>query len=421
MHSRTGRGEQRALMRLRLLLPLLTLAVAPRAMATPDCQQALLESLGWRFTTAPVATPVIATGQPCDRANLAEAQAAGDLRVLLPVTFDPASRAALQARLLAEPATTCAFGFRLGDATRRAVDALATNRGFRFSGLQVGWIGFGPTGAARDGWTPIAPFGRGYIPRAGNWNAIQAFTRGQVRAECGVGRQVAQFAAQAALFGPQGFDAAFDAGEIAIGAWHVLNRSGGILQGASAGVLTRDGLARNASSQGRQAFMGVPGYIGHVFDRGHLDDIHNQAQNFVVYDVSPEAATALRQHGGFAYYNARMRDAWRLSRTLPAAGRRPFQRLLSERDPALRSALSPAQRDTLAQIDAVLDDPFFRGFRVYVHRQGVQPIGYHLVRMLDRNPRTPFKVEFALHNVHTTLMRRWLDYRLQACSAGIMP
>lgn len=408
-------------MRLRRLLPLLMLAVAPRAIATTDCEQVLLERLGWRFTTADVATPTIAAGHPCDRASITEAQAAGDLRVLLPADVPPASREALQQELFADPATTCAFGFLLGDATRRAVDALVANRGYRFSGIQIGWVGFGPTGAARDGWKPIAPFGRGYIPRAGNWEAIQAFQRGQVRSECGVGRQVAQFAAQAELFGPQGFDTAFEAAEIAIGTWHVLNRSAGVLQGGAAGAMTRDGLARKAAAQGRQAFMGVPGYIGHVFDRRYLDDIHNQAQNFVVYDVSPEAAAALRQHAGFAYFNARMDEAWRLARTLPRGGRRHFQRLLSERDARLRAVLSPAQRGTVARIDAILDDPFFRGFRVYVHRQGVKPVGHHLVRMLDRNPRTPFKVEFALHNVHTTLMRRWFDHRLRACRAGTTP
>lgn len=402
----------------RILLPLLMLACAPGVAATPGCEQALLESLGWRFATTQVAEPRIQAGAPCDRASLAEAQAAGDLRVLLPTLLDPAARARLHARLLADPASTCAFGFRLGDATRRGVDQLVGNRGFRFSWLQVGWIGFGPTGAGRDGWTRIAPFGRGYIPRNGNWNAIQGFYRGQVRAECGVGRQVAQFAAQAELFGPAGFDDAFAAEEIAIGTWHVLNRSGGILQGAAAGEYTRDGLARDASARGRQALMGVPGYIGHVFDRSHLDDIHNQAQNFVVYDVSAAAAAALRRHGGFAHYNARMDEAWALARTLPAGGRHHFQRLLFERDARLRTRLAGSQLDTLARLDAILADPFFTGFHVYVHRQGVQPIGYHLARMLDRNPRTPFKVEFALHNVHTTLMRRWFEHRLRYCTGA---
>lgn len=403
--------------RLRLLLPLL-LACAPAAGAGPDCRQALLETLGWRFEQAPVAAPEVLGGLPCERATLAEAQAAGDLRVRLPPGLPAAQRDALLARLLDDPATTCAFGFRLGAATRRAVDALVANPGYRFTGLQLGWIGFGPGGAARDGWRPIAAFGRGYVPRAGNWNAIQAFYRGRVRSECGVGRQVAQFAAQAELFGPAGFDRAFAAGEIAIGTWHVLNRSGGILQGAAAGEFTHDGLARAASARGRQALVGVPGFLEHVFARSTLDDINNQAQNFVVYDVDAAAAAALRAHGGFGHYNARMREAWRLSRGFPRGGRRYFERLLWERDPRLRAAVAPAQRDALARLDALLADPFFTGFRIYVHRQGVRPVGYHVARMLDRNPRTPYAIQFALHNVHTTLMRRWFDDRLRQCAAG---
>ena len=62
---------------------------------------------------------------------------------------------------------------------------------------------------------------------------------------------------------------------------------------------------------------------------------------------------------------------------------------------------------------ALLDDPFYRGFMIYVHPQGVRPIGFHVARLLDRNPRTPYAIELALHNLHTTLYRRWLDSRLR--------
>ena len=60
----------------------------------------------------------------------------------------------------------------------------------------------------------------------------------------------AQYAAQAELYGAEGFDAAFDASEIVIGRWRVLNEGNGILQGASAGAYTRDGGAREASRVG---------------------------------------------------------------------------------------------------------------------------------------------------------------------------
>lgn len=394
---------------------------ATAAGAEGHCGLGALASLGWRFEPAPAATmvPAIEAGRPCERATLSEAHAAGDLRVRVPADADAVQLDALEAGLRAHPATRCAYGLALGVATRRAVDRLVANDGFRFSALQLGWVGFGPTGSARDGWQPMASFGRAYRPRAGNAAAITGFYDGQVRAECGVGRQVAQYAAQAELFGAEGFDAAFDAGEIVIGTFNQLRASDSVLLGARAGEFVRDGLARRASAQGRQAFMGLPGFIFHVFDRMHLDDIHNQAENFVVYDVTPEAATALRAHGGFAHYNARSRVLWELSRSLPVARDDDYyERLLSDRDPALRAALDPAARDTVARMDAILDDPFFRGFRIYVHKLGVQTVGWHLARLLDHNPRTPFRIELALHNAHTTLLERYLDYRAGECGAS---
>ena len=35
--------------------------------------------------------------------------------------------------------------------------------------------------------------------------------------------------------------------------------------------------------------------------------------------------------------------------------------------------------------------------------------------LLDRNPHTPFRIELALHNLHTTLYDRWVAYRVGAC------
>ena len=402
----------------KLLLSVALAAAGAAPAAARDCERTLLEELGWRFVATDGAQPRVAPGTPCERAGLAEAQAMGDLQVAVPSSAGSEALATLHQQLLAHPATTCAYAFKLGDATQRAVDRLAANPHYRFSSMQTGWIGFGIGGAARDGWRPIAGFGRGFVPRAGNWDAINGFYRGQVRAECGVGRQVAQFAAQAELYGPRGFDAAFRADEIAIGTWHVLNRSGGILQGEAAGAMTHDGLARRASALGRQAFMGVPGYIEHVFGRDTLDDINNQAENFVVYAVSAEAAAALRARGGFADYNTMAEQLWRLSRLLPRHGGRYFERLLMERDPTLRAQLDDQQRATLAKLDAIVADPFFSGFRIYVHRHGVTPVAYHFARLLDRNPRTPFQVALALHNVHTTLKQRWIEHRLSNCANG---
>jgi hypothetical protein len=414
-------GARRRRGRLHGWVAWLSLAACTAAGAAPrvdgDCSRRLLEEFGWRFAATHENAVRIEPGTPCDRATLAASQSAGDLQVFVPEHLDASDRARLHAQLLAHPATTCAFGFRLGDATRRAVDKLVANDGFRFSALQVGWIGFGPTGARRDGWTPVASFGRGYQPADGNWRAIEGFYTGAVRGECGLGRQVAQYATQAELYGREAFDAEFGADEIVIGTFNRLRDTRSILLGSSAGEFVRDGVAEAASRDGRQAFMGLPGFIYHVFDRSKLDDLNNQAENFVVYDVSAPAAAALRVHRGFEYYNDRNREIWSLARTMEARRvRRFFERLLYERDPELRAALSPADREVLARLDAELADPFYRGFALYVHRQGVKPVGFHIARLLDRNPRTPFRIELALHNVHTTLYQRYVQHRLRACS-----
>ena len=79
------------------------------------------------------------------------------------------------------------------------------------------------------------------------------------------------------------------------------------------------------------------------------------------------------------------------------------------------------RRRRLRRLDALLADPFYRGFEIYVHKQGVKPVGFHIARLLDRNPRTPFRIELALHNLHTTLYDRYVAYRLRQCEREALP
>lgn len=399
----------------------LAAAPDPADQASADCLAALLRQLGWRIDSTPDAQPRLLPGEPCTRASLADAQAHGDLQAALPARWTAAQRRDALRALLDTPATHCGYFLRLGAATQRAVARLQDNPGYRFSAVQLGWIGFGPGGARRQGWQRFRSFGRGYRPVHGNARAIEAFYSGRVRSECGVGRQVAQLATQRELYGDAGFDRAFSAGELSIGTFLTLHRTDSILLGAHAGEFFADGKAARTSQLGGAAFLGAPGFIAHVFERRYLDDINNQAENFVVAAVSAEAASALRAHGGFAYYDRSNRRIWELAQALRGRGRERFEKLLFDRDPALRATLSPAQRSVLAQIDALLDDPFYRGFEVYVHPKGVKPIGYHVARLLDRNPRTPFAIDLALHNLHTTLYRRWRDQQLQACAQAPSP
>jgi len=404
-----------------MVMALLLASPAGSAAAAADCTQGLLQRLGWRFEVAAVSAPQIQGGPVCTRASLVEAQAAGDLRVRWPQTLDGAQREALLQQLLEDPATVCAYAFELGAATRRAATSLQGNPQFRFSGAQLGWIGFGMQGARAQGWQRVRSFGRGYVPVDGNSRALQAFYGGAVRAECGVGRQVAQLATQRELYGDAAFDAEFTAGELSIGTFIALHGTDSVLLGAHAGDFLADGKAVRTSARGRQAFAGVPGFIEHVYDKSTLDDLSNQAENFVVVDVGPDAAQALARHGGLAWYDQRNAELWQLAQGLPRVGRRYFERLLFERDPGLRARLPARYHARLARMDQVLDDPFYQQFVIYVHPRGIRPIGYHIARLLDRNPRTPFSIDLAVHNLHTTLYRRWREAQLRHCASTGRP
>ncbi|WP_401747994.1 hypothetical protein [Stenotrophomonas muris] len=409
-------------MRGRWLIAALLLAPAwVVAAPSPDCTQGLLQRLGWRFEDAGLRAPQVHKGPVCTRSSLAAAQAAGDLRVRWPADLPAGERQALLQQLLEDPATVCAYAFELGAATRRATSALQGNATFRFSGPQLGWIGFGLRGAPAQGWQRTRSFGRGFVPSAGNSHALQAFYSGAVRAECGVGRQVAQLATQRELYGDAAFDTEFAADELSIGTFLALHATDSILLGAHAGEFFADGKAVRISAMGRQAFVGVPGFIEHVYDNGTLDDLSNQAENFVVVTVGEGAAQALAQHGGLAWYDQRNAELWKLAQDIPRIGQRYFERLLFERDPQLRARLAPRYHDTLARMDQLLDDPFYQQFVIYVHPRGIRPIGYHVARLLDRNPRTPFSIDLAVHNLHTTLYRRWREAQLRHCAATGRP
>lgn len=385
------------------------------------CREQVLQALGWRIHDDGPPVPRIAGGQPCRHGSLAQARAAGDLQLWLPRGLDAVARQRVLAEALDDPASRCAWSIALGQATRRAAARLQGNPGYRFTAVQLGWIGFGLAGARAQGWAPTRSFGRGYRPAGTNTGAIEAFYSGHVRSECGVGRQVAQLAGLRELFGDAGFDRDFAPGELTIGTFATLHDSDSILLGRHAGPLVADGKGRRAAQAGRQAFMGLPGFIEHMRPRRYLDDLNNQAENFVVTDVTADAADALAAHDGLAHYDALNDQLWRLSQQLPRLARHQYQRLLDGRDARLLARFTPAQRERLARMQALLDDPFYRGFMVYVHPQGIRPIGFHVVRLLDLNPRTPYAIELTLHNLPTTIYRRWLEGRLRDCAATATP
>lgn len=378
--------------------------------AQPDsnaCIRRVLAQLGWVLVDAEDGSVVISHHADC----MADSAAALTRR-------SGASHAVLSSGvsdLLHSPASHCAFSMRLGEATRRAVDRLVANDGFRFTSLQTGWIGFGVGGPQRDGWQRVRSFGRGFQPLDLPSRAIEGWYSGTVRAECGVGRQIAQYASLYELFGRDGFDASFASDEIVVGTFNQLHTTDSVLLGRQSGEFFADGEGRKTASLGAPAWNGLPGFIVHVFERSTLDDVNNQAENFVVYRVSDEAAEALRLHGGFDHYNHQTRQLWELARRSDLTAQRIFERLLYERDAELLAAISPQNQALIVQMQTILSDPFFQGFEVYVHPKGVKPVAYHFARLLDRNPRTPFRIELALHNLHTTIYARWIEHLLAQC------
>ncbi len=383
--------------------------------ADPDsaCHIRFLRHLGWQVDTDPQLRIEVGGGNVCRFEDASEARTSGALRLVLPGN-DPAQSRELIADALASEASQCAFAMRVGVATRRAVDRLVANEDFRFTAIQTGWIGFGTGGARAAGWRPSASWGRRYVP-VHPTRAIRAFYDRPMRAECGVGRQVAQLATLMELFGARNFENSFDAEELAIGTFNKLGASRSVLLGSSRGKMIADGLARKSSALGRQAFSGAPGFLFHVFDADTLSSPNNQAQNFVVYDVSAKAAAELRKRDGFAYFNTQNHKIWQLSATFQLRGNRRFQRLLTDGDPGLERRLTASEHVALQKMRKYLDDPFYSGFRVYGHPHAVKPIGWFVVRMLDKNPRTPFRVELGLHNLGTEIRDRYARTWISDC------
>jgi hypothetical protein len=69
----------------------------------------------------------------------------------------------------------------------------------------------------------------------------------------------------------------------------------------------------------------------------------------------------------------------------------------------------------------LLGDPFYQQFLIYVHPRGIKPIGAHVARLLDRNPRTPYVIELAMNNLQTTLFERWVQAQTGDCAAARAP
>lgn len=375
-----------------------------------SCELDVLQQLGWRVvpTDSVKQSSPFNTAAVCQSVDLQDAYQQQLLQ--LPDNFSPSQ---LQDALHSQ-ASRCAFQFKVGKAVQQATQRLMANPHYRFTALQMGWVHFSDAVSAKQ-WQQTKNFGRRFQPKLSNSDAAQVFYSGRLRAECGTGRQIAQIATLRELFGDAGFNQAFTAAELSIGTFMSLHDSDSVLLGRNKGQLFADGSGVKTAALGQQAWLGTPGFIVHVKEAKYLDDMSNQAENFVVVDVSAKAQQQLAASGGFAKFNRDNEQFWQYSQQISMVGKRYFERLLIENDVALWQGLPAKQRAIAEKMRAILEQPFYQEFVVHVHPMGNKPIAYHLARLLDRNPRTPYKIELALHNLPTEIYQRWLNTQLAQC------
>ncbi|UOO88514.1 hypothetical protein LVJ82_13710 [Vitreoscilla massiliensis] len=404
MHS----GLQRLVCKLGVFWAGVCLSAAAYADA---CELTVLQQLGWQTSAATVSTDDrgsdVNSVAVCQAQSLEAAQAQRLLKLQVGHAHD------LQAALYGQ-SSRCAFQMQVRRAVFEATRKLSANRGFRFTWVQSGWLSFSG-GSEAQGWRATKSFGRRYEPLWRNSLAFDAFVHGRLRTECGTGRQIAQLSMLRELFGDEGFDRMFSASELSIGTFVSLHDSDSILLGRHKGEQFADGNGRKTAAMGKQAWLGAPGFIEHVKPKSFVDDISNQAENFIIVDVGDAAQQQLQAAQGFERINADNERIWLWSQQLTMVGERYFERLLYEKDARLWQALPAKQYRIAKHMQDTLAQPQYRQFQVYVHPMGTKPLAYHIARLLDRNPRTPYKIELALHNLPTEIYPRWVQFQLQQC------
>ena len=408
-----------------LVLPVLLLLAAPNTLAgaspatdvrarfvsllTPEQRAELLflEHEGWRIVpSTSVSEITIQGGWPCAREDLAAAQAAGDLQILVPPTVeDDAIRAVgqrLQALSFSLP-TRCAHQLRTVPAVVRATRKLSENteRGwyifpqvFMFDSLTFKMLPPEPEWLW-DKWLCVA--------QAKPSDAISCFYDRRHTAECYVGQWIALYAIQYEIFGEPLFDEAFRPEEFTMG------RPGDQRETPIGKYVTADyskewrvmvvppdrwqyDMGLNLARLGPAAFAGASGVVENVYEGMDTND------NMVVVSVSPRANQLMLDKGGFAYLQELTERIWEIHRT----GRRGFI-------PGASGGEAPKK------IAKVLEDPIFSEVMVYVHPYGVVPLGEVVEKRIGRTHK-PMKVrlydnglaDFFFRRYHEAIVRRLL-------------
>jgi hypothetical protein len=366
---------------------------------------AFLEHLGWRFVAdANVKSVTVEAGTPGQRTSIAEAQAAGDLRVRLPA--DPAANADLRGRLeaLADGIPSrLAWQHRMEAAVRTATGkfiAAAKAGRFKFPPLlfwESPWFQFHPPQpqwAKRD---------KIYVVESRPSQAIEAFyTRGG-QAECYTAQWLVAYAAQYELHGAEAFDETFRGEEIVVGRPSDVRPTpiGQTMRAEAtypyrALLIPPDRLSedpgRELARHGPKAFAALTGIVR------LQDETDGGNQNITTISVSPRACEVLRTRG-IAYVSELGRRA--------AAAHKARGRLRGGREAGSASA----------EYERILADPVLSEWIVYVQPFGNIPVANMFRREIEENDK-PTYVLLYVHGREDEFFRRyrttWERRRLRA-------
>jgi hypothetical protein len=329
---------------------------------------AFLEHLGWRVVVDPAAAePRVVEGRPGHRASIEEARRAGDLVLVVPAARTPQGGAALSRAIEAAAdgvGSRLAWLHRVRPAAEVALarlSAAAADGRYTFPSL------LGVT-SPRFAFTPPKTHwverGGMYLPRGSCAEAIAAFDTGDCLAECLVGQALGAFAIYRETLGPEAFDEAYSAEDVALGwlpGYHQTPFGKPLSQvavGPWQGLVVPQaeiGTADFGVLLGRRGGLAFTGFTGMVRDQRDED---RAKENFVVVSATQAAADRLVEKGGFPYVKELTREAFDLWK--------------AERKPFMTAAKLAPLRARAREIEA---DPVLAGIRVYIHPFGVLTLG----------------------------------------------
>lgn len=351
------------------------------------CQVAALTSLGWKVERMAGGNQVLyAGGNPCDNSSLAESRAEGELLVQIPAGIDEGTLQGALSTVLSTQASVCAYKFKVGFAALRASNKLRRNENFYFFSGGFPYIEF----TRGDKWWGGCMNGGAqscYYPRVSNSEAMQEFATGRIGTECALGLQAAEYSTLRVLYGDSAFNRKFRSDEITLAPWTVLNHSASATWGNMTSVDTiTDTAAVETAKLGAGGFIGVSGYIGNVYGEAYLDNPVDRGENYLTVSVSLTAAAELKARGGFAAYNVMNTRLFELGKSLNPG----LERLTLTTVDADTIQMSAYQRLVFKEMQQILKNPVYSAYFVYVHPLGILSLGEHIVRLLERNPRTPY-------------------------------